>query len=190
MKSKKKAVVVIDMQREFIEPGGASYFEHFREVVEPIRSLLERARSKGAAVIHVCTVWRRDGSDASPHTTSDDLRQTGLRTGAPGAEIIPQLTPLEHDHVVVKKRYSAFYMTDLELLLRSLGCAEVAFVGVATNFCVRASVVDAANRDFEPVVLSDCVAGSTEQGHLQTLEDIELGFGKVMTSSEFLSDHH
>jgi nicotinamidase-related amidase len=78
-------------------------------------------------------------------------------------------------------------MTDMELLLRSLNVREVIFAGCATNFCVRASVEDAANRDFDPVVLSDCVAGTSDEGHRQSLDDIQAGFGRVMTSKEFLA---
>ena len=88
---------------------------------------------------------------------------------------------------MTKKRYSAFYMTELDLLLNVLGTKEVVVSGVCTNFCVRATVVDAANRDLMPIVPSDCVASYTENEHLQSLADIQAGFGQVLTSDEVIN---
>lgn len=187
MSSFKRALVIVDMQREFADEKGLSFFPSFRTVLKPIETVLNKIRENGKMpIIHVRTVWRKDGSDIAPHTTSVELRERGAREGSWGVEFMPELAPRSGEHIVEKKRYSSFYMTDLELLLRSNNCKEVVFVGCATNFCVRCSVEDAANRDFEPIVISDCVAGSSEEGHRETLNDIQLGFGRVMTTREFL----
>jgi nicotinamidase-related amidase len=183
-----RVLVIVDMQREFVDEDGLCYFPLFRTVIESIAKLLEQARARGIPIIFVRTAWRADGSDVATHTGgAHELRQRGMRENSRGTEIIPELAPVPSDYIVVKKRYSAFYMTDMELLLRGLHVREVIFAGCATNFCVRASVEDAANRDFDPVVLSDCVAGTSDEGHRQSLNDIQAGFGRVMTSKEFLT---
>jgi ureidoacrylate peracid hydrolase len=88
---------------------------------------------------------------------------------------------------VRKIRYSALYGTELESLLRALGTVYVVTVGVATNYCVRSTVHDAAFRDFLPVVPRDCATSYAEDEHSQTLKDIEAGFGWVRESGDVLA---
>src|SRR5688572_18188136 len=112
MAQTKRARIGADMQHECVDEQGLSYFPSSRTIIEPIRRVLERCRTSGMPVIFIHTVWRKDGSDVAPHTTSKDLRERGAREGSKGAEIIPELQPAAGEHLVVKKRYSAFYMTD------------------------------------------------------------------------------
>jgi ureidoacrylate peracid hydrolase len=123
----------------------------------------------------------------SPFTTSEILRERGLREGEPGIDPVDELTPRQGEYVVRKIRYSGFYGTELEALLRALGIVHVVTVGVATNYCVRSTVHDAAFRDFLPIVVSDCTTSYTDEEHLQSLKDIEAGFGWVKTSAELLA---
>jgi nicotinamidase-related amidase len=180
------ALVIIDMQKDFLDEGGACFVPGARSVVPAISSLLERFRVAELPVIHVSTVWQKDGADMSRFTTSDVLMERGLRIGESGTETIDELTPLPHEYVVRKIRYSAFYGTELESLLRALGTVYVVTVGVATNYCVRSTVHDAAFRDFLPVVPRDCTTSYTEGEHSQTLKDIEAGFGWVRESGDVL----
>jgi ureidoacrylate peracid hydrolase len=149
-------------------------------------ALLAAFRAEKLPVIHVITVWQPDGADMSRFTTSEILRPRGLREGEPGIEPVDELKPLPGEYVVRKIRYSGFYGTELEMLLRSLGIVHVVTVGVATNYCVRSTVHDAAFRDFLPIVVSDCTKSYTDEEHLQSLKDIEAGFGWVKTSAELL----
>ncbi len=87
-----------------------------------------------------------------------------------------------------KIRYSAFYGTELETLLRSLGVTYVVTVGVATNYCVRSTVHDASFRDLMPIVVRECTTSYTEAEHLQSLSDIATGFGWVRTIDELLAE--
>jgi nicotinamidase-related amidase len=180
------ALVVIDMQKDFLDEGAPCFLPGGRSVVPSIVNVLDAFRNAKLPVIHVITVWQHDGMGMSRFTTSDELMERGLRVGEPGADPIDELTPRPSEYIVRKIRYSGFYGTELESLLRGLGAVYMITVGVATNFCVRSTVHDAAFRDFLPVVLRDCTTTHTEEEHLQTLRDIELGFGWVRDSSDLL----
>lgn len=178
------ALVIVDMQKDFLDDDAACFIPGGRSVVPATAELLEAFRGAGLPVIHVITVWQKDGVNMSRFTTSDLLLERGLRVGEPGTDPVDELTPLPDEYVVQKIRYSAFYGTELETLLRSLGIVYVVTVGVATNYCVRSTVHDASFRDFLPVVARDCTTSYTEEEHVQTLKDIEAGFGWVRDSSE------
>lgn len=180
------ALAIIDMQKDFLDDGAACFIPEGRSVVPAVRSLLDAVRAEGLPVIHVITVWQKDGVDRSRFTTSEILMERGLRKGETGSQPIDELTPLENEYVVQKKRYSAFFATDLEVLLRSLGVTYLIIVGVATNFCVRSTVHDASFRDFFPIVPYDCTTSYTEEEHQQSLKDIANGFGWVKSSDEIL----
>jgi ureidoacrylate peracid hydrolase len=184
MSRENTALVIVDMQKDFLDEGGACFIPGGRAVAPAISRVLDAFRAAPLPVIHVITVWQKDGADMSRFTTSEVLRERGLRIGEAGTEPIDELTPFPNEYIVRKIRYSAFYGTELEMLLRALGIVYVVTVGVATNVCVRSTVHDAAFRDFLPVVLRDCTTSYTEAAHFQSLEDIENAFGWVRDSAE------
>jgi nicotinamidase-related amidase len=181
------ALVIVDMQKDFLDDGAACFIPGGRSVVPATERLLSAFRSASLPVIHVITVWQADGVNMSPFTTSEELMKRGLREGEPGIDPVDELTPRPNEYVVRKTRYSGFFQTELESLLRSLGIVYVVTVGVATNYCVRSTVHDAMFRDFHPVVVSDCTTSYTPEEHQQTLKDIAAGFGAVKTTNELLS---
>jgi nicotinamidase-related amidase len=187
MTTENTALVIVDMQHDFLDDGAPCPVPQGRKIVPALQHLLRECRALKVPIIHVHTVWRKDGTDIPPFTTSEEFKVRGLREGEPGTEIIPQLRPQGNEYVVVKKRYSGFYQTDLELLLRSLNITYVVVTGVATGFCVRATVQDACYRDFIPVVPRECVISDTEQEHLQSLQDIQKGFGQVKSADEVVA---
>jgi len=182
------ALVIVDMQKDFLDDSGACFVPGGRSVVPALSATLAAFREADLPVIHVITEWQKDGADMSRFTTSEILMERGLRVGEAGTDPIDELTPRPDEYIVRKIRYSAFYGTELESLLRSLGIVYVVTTGVATNYCVRSTVHDAAFRDFLPVVLRDCTTSYTEAEHSQTLKDIETGFGWVRDSSELFAE--
>jgi biuret amidohydrolase len=178
------ALIIVDMQHDFLDDGAPCLVQGGRKIIPALGSLLHECRALHMPVIHVHTVWHKDGSDMPPFTTSEEFKKRGLRQGEPGTDIIPELAPLSSECVVIKKRYSGFYLTDLELQLRTLGVAYVIVAGVATAFCVRATVQDACYRDFVAVVPRECVTSDTDDEHEQSLKDIQKGFGKVQSLQE------
>ena len=79
--------------------------------------------------------------------------------GTPGIEILDELEPDDDDYVIIKRRYSGFYLTDLEILMKGLQKNCLIITGAATNVCVYATALDTQQRDMNAIVLSDCVAG-------------------------------
>jgi biuret amidohydrolase len=181
------ALIIIDMQRDFLDEGAPVLIPGGRNVVPALQRLLHEFREMRLPVIHAFTVWRKDGVDVSPFTTSEELKVRGLREGEPGTEIIPELAPTENEYKIVKKKYSAFYLTDLELLLRALGVTYLVVGGVATNYCIRSTVHDACFREFMAVVPAECTTSYTKEEHEQSLRDIANGFGQVMSLDKLLA---
>jgi biuret amidohydrolase len=180
------ALVMIDMQGDFLDDGAPCFLPGGRSVLPALLPVLAECRAAGMPIVHVRTVWQPDGVDRSLFTTSEILQERGLRNGEAGTEIIKELRPLAGEYVVDKTRYSGFFQTNLESLLRSLHLTYLIFGGVATNFCVRSTVQDACYRDFFSIVLSDCTTTFTETAHLQTLEDIDMGFGMTASSEHMI----
>ena len=180
------ALVIVDMQHDFLDDGAPCTVKDGRRIIPALQQLLRECRSLKVPVIHVHTVWQKDGADMPPFTTSEEFKVRGLRLGAPGTAIIPELAPVQNEPVVIKKRYSGFYLTDLEMQLRCLGVTYVIVGGVATAFCVRATVQDACYRDFVAVVARECVTSDTPEEHEQSLKDIQKGFGQVKSLDEVI----
>jgi nicotinamidase-related amidase len=154
----KSALIIIDMQRDFLEPGGfgealGNDVSMLQAAVGPCRDVLGAARSLGMLVIHTREGHRPDMSDAPPHKVvrGDPATRIGapgpmgriLIRGEPGHDIIPELYPAEGEPVIDKPGKGAFYQTDLELMLRNRGIDTLFVAGVTTEVCVNTTVREA-----------------------------------------------
>jgi nicotinamidase-related amidase len=185
------AVVVIDPQNDFLHPDGwyarsGIDIGHMRRMIEPTASLLDETRARGAPV-----VWTRHGfRDARDAGTLFQLRpflrDGGLRVGTWGYEILAELEPRDGDWFVDKNRLSAFYNTNLELVLRGLDALTVVFAGVLTNQCVAATSKDASFRDFLPIVVEECTGTTLPHLHEPALEMVSVGWGQVVALADVL----
>ena len=126
-------LTIVDMQKDFLDDGAPCFIPGGRSVVPATARLLGAFRDAGLSVVHITTVWQKDGVNMSRFTTSEELMERGLRQGEPGIEPVDELRPLAGEYSVHKTRYSGFYGTELEALLRALGAVHVVVVGVATN---------------------------------------------------------
>ncbi|MET0868913.1 MAG: isochorismatase family cysteine hydrolase, partial [Pseudorhodoplanes sp.] len=164
------ALVIIDMQRDFLEPGGfgaalGNDVSLLVAAVEPIRSVLQAARQHGVLVIHTREGHRPDLSDAPPLKVErgDPATRIGapgpmgriLIRGEPGHDIIPQLYPAAGEPVIDKPGKGAFYQTDLELMLKNRGIDTLMVCGVTTEVCVNTTIREANDRGFRCIALSD-----------------------------------
>ncbi len=200
----RSALVPIDLQRRHVDPAtGYHLVEPSRTagIVASARRALDAARARKMPIVHVITYARRP----SPWGPADHRnpflayqtgkvipglgrpRQSGKNVeGSVYAEVLPDLAPAHDEPVVVKRRYSGFYATDLELVLRGLGVETVFLCGVNTNNCVLATAFDAFSRDFRIVVLADaCGSMNGDEYHRAALAEIEAALGFVMTAAEF-----
>jgi ureidoacrylate peracid hydrolase len=178
------ALVLIDLQNDFLHERGW-YAEsgiditHMRRVLEPTRRLLAAARPAEVPVIWTRHGFR-DATDAGPFFgLRPFLRDGGLRRDTWGFQVYDELVPDDEDWLVEKNRLSAFYNTNLELILRGLGAETVLIGGVLTNQCVAATSKDAMFRDFKPIVVEECTGTTLPHLHEPTLEMVRVGWGEV-----------
>lgn len=177
------ALVVVDMVKDFTDPAGLVYYPQNREVLPRIAQVVEAARERGVLVVFMQHCYRKDKFDRNLVTMRPNCIE-----GSGGEDLDPLLRvdPVR-DYVIKKRRYSAFFGTDLDLVLREHGIRNLAIVGTKTNCCIRATVTDAYNLDYRAIVLSDCVATNDETVNQVHLEDFRRYLGRVMDSASFLS---
>ncbi|MGE0255395.1 MAG: cysteine hydrolase family protein [Alphaproteobacteria bacterium] len=165
------ALVMIDMQRDFVEPGGfgaslGNDVSRLQAIVPACARLLTAFRRHGLPVIHTRECHRPDLSDCPP---AKRLRgNPGLRIGDPGpmgrllvagekgAEIIPELAPLPGETVIDKPGKGAFHATDLRAILDGLGVGHLAIGGVTTEVCVQTTMREANDRGYDCLMVEDC----------------------------------
>ena len=170
------AVLVIDMVRGFMDKDCPLYCgERARRIIPNIKHLLESEIKQGSKIFFICD--QHDKKDAefkmfAPHCIA----------GTAEVEIIPELAGFPGE-IIPKKRYSAFYGTDLEARLKKLKPEKIIVCGVCTDICVCHTVGDARNRNYEVEVPVDCVASFDEKAHSSALEHMERVLGAKMTSS-------
>src|ERR1700753_2983729 len=199
------ALVIIDMQRDFLEPGGfgealGNDVSRLQAAVGPCREVLAAARRVGMLVIHTREGHRPDLSDAPRHKVErgDPATRIGapgpmgriLVRGEPGHDIIPDLYPQAGEPVIDKPGKGAFYQTDLDLMLRNRGIDTLLVGGVTTEVCVTTTVREANDRGYRCVVLSDCCASYFPEFHAAGLAMIKAQggiFGWVTPSAKVLS---
>ena len=188
----RSVLVHIDAQNDFLHEDGAYArqqinIEHMRRVIAPIRRLVEAARAQA-----VPQIWTRHGTrtsvDAGPfHTLRPHLGEQGLRQNTWGYELYDGIGATEEDWVVEKTRLSAFFQTNLEVILRGLGAETVIFTGVLTNQCVAATSKDAMFRDFRPIVVEECTGTTLPNLHDPALAMMKAGWAEVASLDDILS---
>ncbi|MBI2848976.1 MAG: cysteine hydrolase [Chloroflexi bacterium] len=188
------ALLVIDMQNTFCHVDGTLHQDGvditpMKVIIPRVKALVELAKGRGIPDLwsiqeHFPADKMRDAHRITPHTLKR-IRPVALK-GTWDAEIVDELRPLidERSHVFSKNRFSCFYNTNLEVLLRVLGIRMLLVAGVATNVCVETTVRDAYMRDYDVIVLKDCVASATEHLHRATLENIDRYLGMTKTLEE------
>jgi nicotinamidase-related amidase len=182
------ALLIIDMQRDFLEPGGfgdalGNDVSLLRGAIEPTRLLLEAARAAGLLVIHTREGHRPDLSDLPPAkkrrgnfaVTIGDPGPMGriLVHGEPGHDIIPELAPISGEPVIDKPGKGAFHATDLGAILVNKGITQLIVCGVTTEVCVNTTVREANDIGLDCLVLRDCTASYFPEFHEQALRMIK-----------------
>lgn len=187
------SLLLIDYQNDFLHPDGwyarsGVDISHMRRSIEPTVQLIEAAR-----LAEVPLVWTRHGCrderDAGTFfQLRPFLREGGLRRGTWGYEISDELPAGEEDWIVEKSRLSAFYNTNLEIVLRGLDTETLLVAGVLTNQCIAASSKDATFRDFKPIVVEECTGTTLPHLHEPALEMVRVGWGEVRGVAETVTE--
>jgi ureidoacrylate peracid hydrolase len=207
------AVLVIDMQNDFGAQGGmfdraGIDISMIQRVVAPTAHVLTAVRQAGIPVVYLKMAFQPDLSDAGPTDAPNWLKHLPLSVGqtvqAPdgtasrilirdtwNTDILPELTPQEGDIVLYKHRYSGFYATDLDTILKQFGAKYLLVTGCTTSICVESTIRDAMFRDYSCVLLADCTGeplGEDFQrsNHEASLFVIQALFGWVSDSGAFV----
>jgi nicotinamidase-related amidase len=178
------ALIIIDMQHDFVDKDGPIPCLGAEQIIPSIAAFAQWARGKGIPIIYTREIHREEKVDFGLEIRRSEPEH--CIDGSRGAEIVQGLTPVKGDFVLVKRRYSSFYLTDLELLMKGLGRNTLIIAGAATNVCVYATALDAMQRDMVPLVLEDCVAGTDVDLHRAFLKNIDYVLGDVMQSQDLI----
>lgn len=173
----KKALLVIDLLNDFMDPKGTLYCgDKAREIIPVIRSLVERFAERNHLIIYL-----RDAH--APDDKEFELFASHAVKGSWGSEIIPELAPPEGTLVVDKTRFSAFFGNNLADLLAAAKPEEVWVAGVCTSICVMDTTGDLRNRDYTPVIPVDAVADFDPEFHEFALKRMEKVYGARLVKS-------
>ena len=199
------ALVCIDFQRDFVEPGGfgetlGNDVSTLRSAIVPTERVLAAARQLGLTVIHTREGHRPDLTDLFP--AKRDRGAPSLRIGddgpmgrllvrgSKGHDIVPELAPAPGEVVLDKPGKGSFYATDLETILRARGVTHLLLTGVTTEVCVQTTAREANDRGFECLILSDCTGSYFPEFHQSALAMFKAQggiVGWVGTSADLLT---
>jgi nicotinamidase-related amidase len=175
----KSALLVIDMQKFFLDPNSPSYTCGGLAVLPTLRRLIDAFREHNRPVIYTKHVHHPDGLDGG--ITGWWWKGTCLE-GSPESEIHGDLQQRPSDKVILKHRYSAFYNTDLETVLRCLGIEDLVITGVMTNMCCESTARDAYFRDYRVFFLADGTGSINEEMQVASLLNLAFGFADVTSA--------
>ena len=201
------ALIMVDMQNDFCHPAGfyAKNSERMNsiglvpELVEArigtMKQLLQAARDAGLFIVHTQVIRNADSTNMEKNLHKVLPRTFQAIAGAPDFPLVPgtwgaathdELEPLDGEYVVVKRAFSSFYQTDLEMVLRRRGIRTVIVAGTVTYACVLHTAFDANVRDFDVVLPSDSVASWAPDLQEPTLRIVDLLLGTTMPTSELV----
>jgi len=179
----KSALLVIDMQKFFLEPASPTFTCGGLALLANLKQLIQAFRDANRPVIYTCHVHHPDRIDAG---IMGWWWEGMCIEGSAESKIHSDLAPLPNEKVIFKHRYSAFYNTDLEIVLRSLKIEDIVVSGIMTNLCCESTARDAYYRDYRVFFLADGTGSINEEMHLASLLNLAFGFAFVTTTNEIL----
>jgi ureidoacrylate peracid hydrolase len=181
-------LLVIDMQNEFLAEDGAVFFHYAQEIVPNVQRLLGAVRKAALPVIFTGHVHEDPAVDGgmTAEWWPEIKRGESLIKGTKGVEIFRSLKPRKGEKIIWKHRYSAFYNTDLETVLRGMQVSDLVIAGVLTNCCCESTARDAFFRDFRVFFLADATATSEPEFHIASLKNLAYAFAYVTTTEDIL----
>ncbi|MBW6463162.1 MAG: isochorismatase family cysteine hydrolase [Bacillota bacterium] len=169
-----KALLVIDMIVDFIDPSGALYIGPVAgELTSAVRDRLESYRVSGDTVIYICDRHLEEDREFEifpPHSID----------GTGGSDIVSELTPRNGERAIYKRRYSAFFGTDLDLTLREKKVSELELAGCVTNICVLYTAAEARMLNYQVTVYKKAVNGFDPEAHEFALQEMKKTLGVIL----------
>lgn len=180
----KTAVIIIDMQNDFVGKDAAIPCKSSEDIIPNIKKLIDFCHRNKIPVIYTQEAHRANHIDFGRELDGDE--PVHCLEGSKGIEIIEELAPAPEDYVIMKRRYSGFFQTDLQILLSGLKVDTLIITGAATDVCVRATATDAQQYGYYVYVPKDCVAGTSVLQHEAALENIRYVLGKLINLKDIL----
>jgi ureidoacrylate peracid hydrolase len=183
----KTALLVIDMQRGLLADSLPTSIPAGRKIIHRLARLIEDARRRGLLIVYTRMSHDFIGKGPYGKLWPSHFKEDGqpiLRRGSDVFEITPELIVQPGDVVIDKDRYSAFFNTNLETILKDHQIENLIITGIASNVCSESTARDAFFRDYHVFFLSDCNAALDEEQHESALRNIRLCFGWVMDADE------
>ena len=177
MNSPHLALLTIDMQNDVLRhivPTG-------KAIVPAMRRALQACRASQIPVIHCLRLHRADGVDVEKFRVERFRNEPFLVRDTEGAQVIPELEVRSDEYLVGKARFSAFFQSDLQMILTRLGVSSLVICGVQTPNCVRCTVTDAIAYDYDVILLEDAIAAATPEVHKANLYDMEHMGAKIIS---------
>jgi ureidoacrylate peracid hydrolase len=194
------ALLVVDVQNGFISKGGSYDLlgmdtSSYRQVVPRIKELIDLCRENSIPVFYTQAVRESSGIDllTKTHKILPKSREERIMKkpicvrGTWDADIVAEVAPQPGDHVVIKRRDSAFHDTEIKVWLSSLGIDTLIFSGIDTSICVETSLRDAFNLGYDVVLISDATVSNNRKHYESTIDNIKDYYGLVMNLTEFSS---
>jgi nicotinamidase-related amidase len=179
------ALIVVDMQEFFLNPASPTFTCGGEAIIPNVQSLIAAFRKKGRPVIFTRHVHHPSGMDVGIMGWWWD----GMcREGTPESEVHNALAPLQGEKQILKHRYSAFYDTDLETILRCQGVKDLVVSGIMTNMCCESTARDAYYRDYRVFFPADGTGSVIEEMHIASLLNLAFGFAHINTTADILAD--
>lgn len=187
--AKRAALLVIDMQRGFVEEGAVMEVPGGRAIIPNIRRLIAACRAASIPVVYTRFIW----SPGVPNLIGElhDQHKPPLSCcleGHPSAEVVQDLAPRDGDLVIDKHGYDAFFGTPLDGALRSAGRDQIIAAGVMTDVCVLATVASALHREYRATAVSDAAATLWDDVQRVALDLIRRCYGRVLSTAEALAE--
>jgi ureidoacrylate peracid hydrolase len=181
------ALLVIDMQVFFLDPASPTFTCGGLAILPNLRRLIHAFRQAGRPIIYTCHVHHPERLDVG---IMGWWWQGMCLEGSPESQVHPHLAPLPNEKIVYKHRYSAFYNTDLETVLRCLKVDDLVIAGIMTNMCCESTARDAYYRDYRVFFLADGTGSVTEEMHLASLLNLAFGFAWVTEVDAIIAQLH
>ncbi|MGB9697290.1 MAG: cysteine hydrolase family protein [Ignavibacteria bacterium] len=175
----KSALLVIDMQKFFLNPASPTFTCGGLAILPTVKQLISAFRQTNRPVIYTRHIHHPDYIDAG---IMGWWWEGMCLEGSPESEIQTEISPLPNEKIIFKHRYSAFYNTDLETVLRCLKIEDIVIAGIMTNMCCESTARDAYYRDYKVFFLADATGTINEEMHLATLLNLAFGFASVTTA--------
>lgn len=181
-----KALIIIDMQNDFVLPGAPACVAGALATLPQISSLLAWFRQQQQPVFHLVREYRADGTDVERFRYDRFAAGNGyLLPGTRGCEIVESLRPTADEYRIVKPRFSAFMQTKLQLILQRLEITELVVCGTQYPNCIRATVLDAVSLDYDVTLVTDATSAETAEIAAANVVDMKNIGVTCVTSEEF-----